>query len=270
MRQIKIPKQIQKFLTLDFNAESSCSSINIAYKKLSKEGKPVVSIVIPAYNEEANIIPTLGSLANNLTSKIVEIIVVNNNSTDRTEAIAKLCGVKCILESKQGITNARNAGLSQATGTYILNADADTIYPEDWIDQMVDPLLNFSDTALTYGQFSLIPTGSTSRTVYYFYEKLAEITRMINRSRKDEAVNVYGFNSGFRRLQGLDVDGFNHPNGTNEDGWLALKLRNKGFGRLHCVTSRKTLVWTTDRRIQLDGGLFKAILKRANRILKKA
>ena len=84
---------------------------------------------------------------------------------------------------------------------------------------------------------------------------------------RDEAMNAYGFNSGFRREQGLSVEGFNHPPGTNEDGWLALKLREKGYGKLFYVTNIKALVWTTDRRIQIDGGLFKGTIKRLKRMI---
>ena len=168
---------------------------------------------------------------------------------------------------KQGITAARNAGLAVARGNYVLNADADTLYPKDWIEQMVAPLANDEKVAITYGRFSFIPTGATSRFTYFFYEYLADSLRYINKYFKEEAVNVYGFNSCYRRQQGLQVDGYNHPQGANEDGWLALKLRDKGFGKLHYVTNIKALVWTTDRRIQLDGGLVKGILKRVKRVI---
>ena len=53
--------------------------IAASYKQLRKEGTPDVSIVIPAYNEEKNILQTLYSLTNNVTDKAVEIVVVNNN-----------------------------------------------------------------------------------------------------------------------------------------------------------------------------------------------
>ena len=67
--------------------------------------------------------------------------------------------------------------------------------------------------------------------------------------------------------KGLQVDGFNHPPGTNEDGWLALKLNKKGFGKLFRVTSPNAIVWTTDRRIQIDGGLIKGTALRVKRVL---
>ena len=238
-----------------------------AYKKLRKQGEPDISIVMPAYNEEKNILQTLYSLCHNITDKAVEIIVVNNNSKDKTEQLVKSTGVGCILETRQGITSARNAGLAVAKGTYILNADADSIYPKDWVTEMSKPFYTDPKVAMVYGRFAFIPIGSTGRLVYFFYEYAADFMRLVNKNFKDEAVNVYGFNSGFKRVNGLAVDGFNHPVGANEDGWLALKLRDGGYGKLYGVTNIKALVWTSDRRIQSDGGLIKAIATRIKRVV---
>jgi glycosyltransferase involved in cell wall biosynthesis len=265
MRPIFIPKHIRVYLSGKDHSNDVLVGISKAYHNLLK-GKPEVSIVMPAYNEEATIVQTLASLCNNTTPRSVEIIVVNNNSADATEALAKACGVTCITETIQGITPARNAGLAKAAGKYILNADADTIYPADWIEEMIKPLANHNNVAITYGRFSFIPVGSTGRLTYFFYEYLSDLSKLYNKHFKTEAVNVYGFNSGFRREQGLQVDGFNHPPGTNEDGYLALKLKEKGFGKLYQVTSPKAIVWTTDRRIQIDGGLLKGTVKRIRRL----
>jgi len=262
MRPVSIPAYISNYFYKQQNPEQ----VKQAYQKLYK-GSPDVSVVMPAYNEETTIVQTLASLCNNNTQWSVEIIVVNNNSQDKTEALVKACGVNCVLETTQGITPARNAGLAQARGKYILDADADTIYPVDWIEHMVQPLADDSKkVAMTYGVFSFIPVGSTGRFTYFFYEYLSDLTRYYNTLFKTEAVNVYGFNSGFRREEGLQVDGFNHPPGTNEDGYLALKLKNKGFGKIYRVSNPKAIVWTTDRRIQIDGGLWKATIKRFKRV----
>jgi glycosyltransferase involved in cell wall biosynthesis len=262
---IKIPKSIRTYIHNDLSKEEISTAASLAYKALDK-GNPEISIVMPAYNESNNILSALSSLCHNITNKSVEIIVVNNNSSDDTETLIRACGVNCVNETKQGITFARNAGLKTARGKYILNADADAIYPEDWINEMVNPLIQNEEVAVTYGRFSFIPIGSTGRNVYFFYEYLTELSRWYNKKVKDEAVNVYGFNSGFRKEQGLSVDGFNHPPGTNEDGWLAVKLREKGYGSLYYVNVLNARVWTTDRRIQIDGGLFKATVIRLKRI----
>ena len=265
MRPVKIPLHIKHLWQPLTSIETQIHVVKEGYAFLLK-GKPDVSVIIPAYNEEENILRTLTSLVLNKTNFAVEIIVVNNNSVDNTENLLQACNVNYINEAKQGITAARNAGLQVAKGKYILNADADAIYPSAWIDEMVKPLSASKKTAVTYGRFSFLPTGKTGRFTYFFYEHMADLLRIINKNYKEEAVNVYGFNSGFKREQGLAVNGFDHPPGTNEDGYLALKLRDQGFGKMHYVTSPKALVWVSDRRIQADGGLLEATKKRFTRV----
>jgi len=265
MRPIAIPANIQQHNQPNHILLAGIDTIRAGFQQLLK-GPPEVSVIMPAYNEETSILKTLSSLSQSITHRSVEVIVVNNNSKDNTETIVNNTGARCITETRQGITPARNAGLAAAKGKYILNADADALYPPHWIEEMVKPL---DDSAITsvYGRFSFIPTGSTGRRIYFVYEHAADFMRWFNKKFKEEAVNVYGFNSGFKKEQGLQVDGFNHPPGANEDGWLALKLRNKGFGKLYYVTNLKALVWTADRRIQTDGGLLKGFAKRVKRII---
>lgn len=265
MRPITIPAHIKEHDKSNADFEPGIAAIRGGFQRLL-HGTPEVSVVMPAYNEEASILKTLSCLSKSVTSRSVEVIVVNNNSRDNTEAIVNSTGALCIKETQQGITPARNAGLAAARGKYILNADADTVYPPNWIEEMVKPLDSDAVTCV-YGRFSFIPVAGTPRLVYFFYEYMADFMRWFNRKFREEAVNVYGFNSGFKREQGLQVDGFDHPATANEDGWLALKLRNKGFGQLYYVTSLKALVWTTDRRIQTDGGLWKGLVRRIKRIV---
>jgi glycosyltransferase involved in cell wall biosynthesis len=266
MKSLFIPAYISRCRAIDPNDSLAKAKIREDYQANLAKGYPEISIVMPAYNEAANIVPTLASLCGNRTGHTVEIIVVNNNSSDNTAELVKACGVRCVNETRQGITHARNAGLLHARGKYILNADADTIYPEDWIEEMARPLVERENVAITYGRFSFIPVGRTGRVMYYCYELLADMTRFYNHYKKTEAVNVYGFNSGFRLDQGLQVEGFSHPAGTNEDGYLALKLSRKGFGKMYRVSASRAIVWTTDRRIQMDGGLGRAIRKRLKRL----
>jgi glycosyltransferase involved in cell wall biosynthesis len=264
MRPLSIPHDIQKYWTSEFNVENLAQETRQAYPELLK-GYPDVTVVIPAYNEEKTIVRTLNSMCQNKTSYSVEIIVVNNNSRDNTANLVEKCGVKCVLETKQGIMHARNCGLAHARGRYIINADADTIYPNNWIQALIDPLENNSKTAVSYGRYSFLPEKNTTRLTYFLYESVADISRRINKYFKDEAVNVYGCCSAFHKEHALQVDGYSHPPGATEDGYLALKIRNKGFGKL--FYAKRALVWTTDRRIHIDGGLWVGALKRLKRIV---
>jgi glycosyltransferase involved in cell wall biosynthesis len=264
MRPLSIPDDIQEYWTTDFDVEVLAQKTRNLYQKLLK-GHPDATIVIPAYNEEKTIVRTLNSICKNITSYSVEIIVVDNNSKDNTSKLVESCGVRCILEQRQGIKFARNCGLTNAKGRYIINADADTIYPKNWIQALIEPLDKNKHAAVTYGRYAFLPEKNTKRLTYFFYESVADISRRLNKYFKDEAVNVYGCCSAFRKEHALQVDGYEHPPGATEDGYLALKLRNKGFGKLFYV--KKALVWTTDRRIHIDGGLWVGALKRLKRIV---
>lgn len=95
-----------------------------------------ISVVVPAYNEEKYIDECIKSLLAQ-TDKPDEIIVVDNNSSDRTVDIASsFPEVTVISEKKQGITPARNAGFNNAIGDVIARTDADTKVPKDWIKKI--------------------------------------------------------------------------------------------------------------------------------------
>ncbi|MEO5997211.1 MAG: glycosyltransferase family 2 protein [Chitinophagaceae bacterium] len=265
MRSIVIPPDIKQHNQTIEVLKDKLAAIRNNIIRMSAVN-PDVSIIIPAHNEEDHILKTLSSLSASCTTKGVEIIVVNNNSGDKTGELAVAAGATCILETKPGVTAARNTGLQLARGKYILNADADTIYPSEWIDLMLLPLED--DTiAMVYGNFSFIPSPGKSRMIYIGYEYLSGFFKWLNKKFRDQAVNIYGFNSAFRRTEGIAVGGFDHPAGTNEDGWLGIKLRNTFQKKLYKVTEQRAFAWTSDRRIEMDGGLYKAILKRFRRHL---
>lgn len=91
-----------------------------------------LSIVIPAFNEERLILHCLDSISESLAvcqkpGFTHEIIVVDNNSTDRTAELAKLAGVKVVFEPINQIGRARNTGATAATGDWLLFVDADSL-----------------------------------------------------------------------------------------------------------------------------------------------
>ncbi len=98
--------------------------------------KPTVSLVIPAYNEERQLHNCLQSIALQ-TVKPLEVIVVDNNSTDRTAAVAgSYPFVRVIKEHEQGRVYARNAGFYAAKGDVIGRIDADIILPDNWVEHV--------------------------------------------------------------------------------------------------------------------------------------
>jgi glycosyltransferase involved in cell wall biosynthesis len=94
-----------------------------------------ISVVIPAYNEEKYIKTCLESILNQ-EEQADEIIVVNNNSTDKTVELAKEYPVRVVNEAEQGMIQARNRGFNEAQYEIIVRTDADTIVPQNWIKRI--------------------------------------------------------------------------------------------------------------------------------------
>ena len=104
-----------------------------------------VSFVIPALNEEGIVGKTIKSIPVDEIEEAgydVEIIVVNNNSTDNTAQEAKDAGATVFLEKNRGYGNAYIRGFKEATGDIIIMGDADGTYPleqsMDFINYIVD------------------------------------------------------------------------------------------------------------------------------------
>lgn len=102
--------------------------------------KPLVSVIVPAYNEEKYIAQCLLALTKQKTSHSYEVIVIDNASTDNTAQVAHTFPVKVIKEVRKGTGRARQTGIEHAKGDYLLSTDADTIVPANWIEEMTDEL----------------------------------------------------------------------------------------------------------------------------------
>lgn len=101
---------------------------------------PLVSVVAIAHNEEKRILSCLWSLCENQHNYPVEILVINNHSTDHTEEVLKELGVTYFNEYQKGPGFARQCGLNHARGKYHLCIDADTLYPPQYISTMIKVL----------------------------------------------------------------------------------------------------------------------------------
>jgi glycosyltransferase involved in cell wall biosynthesis len=90
----------------------------------------LLSVIIPAFNEEKELPACLGSVALAVAAcqleTELEVIVCDNNSTDRTAELARKHGARVVFEPVNQISRARNAGAAAATGLWFLFIDADS------------------------------------------------------------------------------------------------------------------------------------------------
>jgi glycosyltransferase involved in cell wall biosynthesis len=97
-----------------------------------------VSVVIPCYNEEEGVRITLADMP----SVVDQVVVVDNNCSDRTAEVAAAMGARVVRETKPGYGAAYKAGFSAATGDIIVAMDGDATYPRGFIPVLLDVLID--------------------------------------------------------------------------------------------------------------------------------
>lgn len=229
---------------------------------------PRVSIVIPAYNEAANILHTLSSLSEIALPFPAELIVVNNRSTDTTAKLLEAVQVRTLYEDQQGIRYARARGLAEARGNILLQADADSLYPPGWGTAYVRAL-EAPQVMVAYGSHAFVPDNGTQRAYLVFHEHLAYALYALRR-KNHEHYNTLGFNMAFRTADGREKGSYAHDAEGSEDGQMTYML--KPYGRCAYFHRADCRVWTSTRRLMEAGNLARAFwyrLKRDGRNLRK-
>ena len=118
--------------------------------------KPLVSVVVAAYNAERTIVACLESLLR-LEYPRIELIVVDDGSSDDTGAlISGFQGIRVVrLSTNQGLSAARNAGIEASSGEIVAFTDADCRVDSDWLGRLVESLK--SDDYVGVGGHNIIP-----------------------------------------------------------------------------------------------------------------
>lgn len=136
-----------------------------------------VSVIVPCYKYAHYLKECIDSLKNQ-TYPLHEIIVVSDGSPDNTVEICKELGVRCIEKENGGLSSARNAGIKETTGEYIMCLDADDkLVPgaiEEHVKLMTDDMTIAQCALMEFGEryTIMVPTQGTlervmqSNTVY--------------------------------------------------------------------------------------------------------
>ncbi|WP_020597999.1 glycosyltransferase family 2 protein [Spirosoma panaciterrae] len=215
---------------------------------------PLVSIVVPAWNEEVNILRSIASLAKQKTSIPVEILVVNNNSTDNTQKTLDSLHIRSVFQPIQGWGPARQMGLEQARGKYLLTADSDGLYPPDWTNELM-AVLQQPGVVCVYGRYSFIPSPGFPRWKLTMLETMKDTIAEL-RHLKRPHLNAYGISLGYVREYALKVGYVMHKI-RGEDGRMCFDLMN--YGTVKQVKSRKARVWTGTRTLEKDGSFSRTV-----------
>ncbi|CAN5332038.1 glycosyltransferase family 2 protein [soil metagenome] len=257
MNILKVPDWISDFsypyATFNDIPKSVFSTINHDLKRV-QHPNPLVSIVIPAWNEEVNVLRSIASLARMKTDIPFEILVVNNNSTDQMQETLDSLLVRSVFQPIQGWGPARQMGLEQARGEYILTADADCLYPPDWVNEMM-AVLRQPGVVFVYGRYSFIPSPGFSRWKLAMLETLKDTIAEV-RHLKRPHLNAYGMSTGYVRADALKVGYVMHKI-RGEDGRLCFDLMQ--YGAVKQVKADNARVWTGTRTLAKDGSFSRTL-----------
>ncbi len=119
-----------------------------------------LSVVIPCYNEEDGVREVIGRMP----SVVDEIVVVDNNCTDRTAEVARSLGAVVVSVKTPGYGAAYKGGLKAATGDIIITLDGDGTYPPEDIPRLVDTLVEKRWDFLSASRFPLVDPRAMGMT----------------------------------------------------------------------------------------------------------
>jgi len=204
---------------------------------------PKFSIIVPAHNEEEYVLQLLESISNQKNICNVEVIIVVNNTKDRTAEFAKKCGAKVIdykLDKKYPpVAYARQKGLDESKGEIILSTDADVLVGENWIEELTKPLFEDEQVTISMGEIN-----------FYDGKSLPLINPIMKLVRKYEIKftpknRIVGFaNIAARKKDIIKVGGWPQLP-VQEDTLLVRKLLSIGKP---WFTNNKTTIWVSGRR----------------------
>lgn len=194
---------------------------------------PLVTVLIPAFNEGKVIAATLASLREG-DYRDVELLVIDDGSTDDTSAVASAIAavdprVRCLRKANGGKASAANFGLAHARGEIIVAVDADTQIAKDAIARMV---VHFADPRI-HAVCGNVEVGNV-RSILTAFQAIEYVTSQNFDRRAFAAVDAIGVVPGalgaWRRQTILAVGGYSHDT-LVEDADLTLSVLRAG-GRI--------------------------------------
>jgi peptidoglycan-N-acetylglucosamine deacetylase len=201
----------------------------------------MISVVIPAFNEEKFIAECLKSLNRQDYSGEYEVIVVDNGSHDNTSQIARKMGVRVIDCPQKGVSYARQAGTDAARGEIIVQADADTVYPRWWLTRIQQQFKAHPEAVAVAGTF-IYQRPPWWGFFEYFIRVFWNILAVIFLRRP---YIISGANFAFYKKTLAEIGGYRQQSYSSDQFDISTRLSKKG----KIIYDRKSWGATSERSV---------------------
>jgi glycosyltransferase involved in cell wall biosynthesis len=214
-----------------------------------------LAFVIAAYNEELLVAECLRSVLAEVErtgrSADVDVVVVDNASTDRTAEIARgFAGVRVVHEPEKGIVHARDAGFRATDAELVANIDADTIVPPGWLDTVFKDFSADPQLVALSGPYHYHDLSRPKQWVVAGFYAVTWLAYLLNRFVLRVGSVVQGGNFVFRRAAWEQVGGYDRSIAFfGEDTDVAVRLSRVGKVRW----TYKLKMLTSGRRMENEG-----------------
>lgn len=185
-----------------------------------------ISVIIPTFNGASRIGYCLDALIQHTAGRNVEILVVNDGSTDDTaDVVQQYSGVRLITQANAGPAAARNRGALATCGTIILFTDDDCVPTPNWLDAMLEPFEN-PEVVGAKGVYRTRQKSLVARFVQIEYE---DKYRLMARLPDIDFIDTYS--AAFRRDRFLEMTGYDtsFPLACAEDIELSYRMSARGW-----------------------------------------
>ncbi len=202
---------------------------------------PPVSILVPAYNEEAGVASAVASLAGG-DHPAIEVIVIDDGSTDGTAAAVEaldLPNVRVIRQVNTGKPGALNTGIAAATHDLIVTVDGDTVFQPDTVGNLVQPFADEAVGAVSGNTKVINRTGLLGRWQHIEYVMGFNLDRRMY-EQLDCMPTVPGAIGAFRREALVAVGGVSDET-LAEDTDLTMAINRAGW---RVVYEERAIAWT--------------------------
>jgi glycosyltransferase involved in cell wall biosynthesis len=125
----------------------------------------MISVIIPAYNAGRFLAEAIDSVLQQ-DIEVMEIIVVDDGSTDNTGEVAKSRPVKYIFQENGGVASAMNTGIEASTGSYLASIDADDLWTEGKLQRQLQVLDEHAGVDLVFGHVEQFLCPSLEGTLH--------------------------------------------------------------------------------------------------------